>query len=60
MKKSQVLETIQDLPDEFSIEDLIERFIVLQKIDVGIQQADDNKIYTEEKAKKKLEIFIVE
>ena len=58
MKKSQVLETIQDLPDEFSIEDLIERFIVLQKIDVGIQQADDNKIYTEERAKKKLEKWL--
>lgn len=38
MKKTQLLETIQDMPEEFSVNELIERLIVLQKIEEGQQQ----------------------
>ena len=38
MKKTQLLETVQDMPEEFSVDDLMERLMILQKIEEGQQQ----------------------
>jgi len=38
--KQKVLQAVHDLPDDASIEDAIERLVLLAKIDRGIQQAD--------------------
>ncbi len=52
MKKAQLIEIIQDMPEEFSVDDLIERLIILQQIDKGRQQIQAGKFYTEEEAKR--------
>jgi hypothetical protein len=54
MRKSTVIESISELPDEFSIEEIIERLIIIEKIEKGRQQVKDGKINTEEQAKEKL------
>lgn len=54
MKKSQLLEAIQDMPDDVSIDELMERLIVTQKIERGQQQVKEGKVYSEIEAKKKL------
>lgn len=54
MKKAQLLETIQDMPEEFSVDELMERLIILQKIEEGQQQIQAGQFYTEDEAKKKL------
>ena len=38
--KEKMLKSIQCLPDDASIEDAMERFLFLAKVDKGIQQAD--------------------
>ena len=38
--KQKVLQAVQGLPDDASIEDAIQRLVLLAKIDRGIQQAD--------------------
>ena len=58
MNKNQVIDSIQDMPDEFSVDDLIERFIVLRKIEEGRDQSKEGKFYTEEEAKKKLQRWL--
>lgn len=58
MKKSQILETIQSMPEEFSVDELIERLMVLHKIEEGQQQVQSGKVYSEEEAKKKLEKWL--
>lgn len=58
MKKTQLLETIQDMPDEFSVDDLIERLLILQKIEEGQRQISEGKSYSEEEAKKKMEKWL--
>ena len=50
--------TIQDLPEEFSIEVLFEKLLILQKIEEAQQQVSRGKIYTEEQAKAKLEKWL--
>ncbi len=54
MRKSTVIESISKLPDEFSIDEIIERLIILEKIDKGRQEVKDGKINTEDQAKSKL------
>lgn len=58
MKKTQLLETIQDMPEEFSVDELMERLLILQKIEEGKQQIQAGQFYTEEEAKKKLEKWL--
>lgn len=54
MKKSTVIESINQLPDEFSIDDIIERLIIIEKIEKGRQEVKDGKVNSEEQAKAKL------
>jgi hypothetical protein len=54
MKKSSVLDSISKLPDEFSIDEIIERLIVIEKIEKGRTQIKEGKINSEEEAKEKL------
>lgn len=58
MKKAQLIEQIQDFPEEFSLDDLIERLLVLEKIEEGQQQVREGKVYLEKEAKKKLEKWL--
>ena len=54
MQKAQLLDTVQQFPDEFSIESLIEHLIVLEKIAIGRKQVEEGKVFTEEQAKQRL------
>jgi hypothetical protein len=38
--KEKALQAIQDLPEEASIEDAMERLLFLAKVEKGLQQAD--------------------
>lgn len=56
--KKELLQTIDDLPDEFSLDDLLDRFIVLQKIEIGLEQSQLGKTYSTKQAKEKLEKWL--
>ncbi len=58
MKKSQVLKILQAMPDEFPVDALIEKLMLLQKIEEGQKQVQAGQVYTEEEAKKKLEKWL--
>lgn len=44
LKKEEVLEIVKGLPEQFSIDDLIDKIILLQKIETGLKQSDDNQV----------------
>ncbi|MGV3538759.1 MAG: hypothetical protein ACO1OQ_03055 [Rufibacter sp.] len=54
VSKAKALESIQTLPEHFSIDELVERLIVIQKIEEGQRQASEGKVYSTEDAKRKL------
>ena len=54
MRKSTVIEIISKLPEEVSVDEIIERLIVLEKIERGQQQVKEGKVNTEDEAKAKL------
>ncbi len=50
--KDKAIEVINSLPEEFSIEELMDRLILLNKIETGIKQATSGETYTSDEAKK--------
>lgn len=52
--KEKVLETISDLPETFSLDEIIDRLILLEKIENGLHQVQDGKTYAQEEVKRKL------
>jgi hypothetical protein len=42
MRRAEIINTIQGMPDEFSAEKLFERILVLQQIDDGLAQVVQN------------------
>ena len=58
MRKSAVIESISKLPDEFSMDEIIERFVIIEKIEKGRQQVKAGQINTEEQAKARLDKWL--
>ena len=58
IKKSKLIATIKDLPAQFSIDDLLDRIILLQKIEIGLEQSEKGKINTTLQAKTKLKKWL--
>ncbi len=52
--KKTLLRSLENLPDKFSLDDLLDRIILLQKIDIGMEQSQAGQTHTTEQAKKKL------
>ena len=48
LTKVKVLKAIKQLPDEFSIDEMIDRMILLEKIEIGIAQADRGEVIDDE------------
>lgn len=54
LTKEQVINSLKDMPDKFSIDDLMDKLILLQKIEIGLEQSEKGQVYTVEEAKEML------
>ncbi len=52
MKKTTVLSALNELPKEFNLDELLERLLVIEKIDEGLKEAKAGKTVSHENAKK--------
>jgi hypothetical protein len=57
--KEQLIETIKQLPPEFSVDEVMERIFVLEKIETGLQQSQKGKVTPDEDLDKKLPKWLV-
>jgi hypothetical protein len=58
MKKETVIAGIKDLPKEFSLEQIIERLIFIDKVEQGRQAVEEGRTYTHEEAKQRLKKWL--
>ena len=58
LTKKEVLKSLKDLPEEFMVDDAIDRLIVLHKMNKGRQEIKEGKGLTTEQAKKKLKKWL--
>ena len=52
MKKTTIINALNELPKEFDLDDFLERLIVIEKIDQGMQEAKAGKTISRDKVKK--------
>jgi hypothetical protein len=58
LTKQKLIKAISGLPDIFSLEEVIDRIVLLQKIEIGIEQADKGQSISTMQAKKKLKKWL--
>ena len=58
LTKSNVIKTITKFPERFSVDDLVYKMILLDKIEKGLQQADNNQVISDEELDKKIEEWL--
>ena len=56
--KKEVLKSLKELPDEFSVDEAIDRLILLHKINKGREEIKQGKGLRTEQAKKKLKKWL--
>ena len=54
LTKEQVMNSLKDMPDKFSIDDLVDKLILMQKIEIGLEQSKKGQVYIVEEAKEML------
>ncbi len=53
-RKQNILKAVQDLPDDTTIEDAMERLYLLLKVEKGCNQADSGKTISHAEAEKRM------
>lgn len=54
MDKSTALHTLNEMPQQFDLEELFERLIVIEKIEKGREDSRQGKTFTHEQVREKL------
>ncbi|MCY7408775.1 MAG: hypothetical protein LH473_00750 [Chitinophagales bacterium] len=54
LTKTQVIEGLQNLPEEISVDDLFERFLLINKIEEARKLSKQGLSFSEEEAKEKM------
>jgi hypothetical protein len=55
MTKQKLLETVGQMPDNFDLDELIERLIVIEKIDKAMDNVVMGRVVADEEARKRIE-----
>ena len=58
MTKTLVSEAVREMPDEFSIDDLVEKLMLIQSFEEGRQQYQTGNVFTHQEVGQKLEKWL--
>jgi hypothetical protein len=58
MNKATAIKTIEKLPSDFSMDELFEKLLFVQKVEEGMKDADKGKVFSASEAKKKLKKWL--
>ncbi len=59
LTKEKLIETIRQLPPNFSVDEIIDRIYLLEKIETGLQQSTDGQVTPDDEIEKKLPKWLV-
>ncbi|MEQ8553639.1 MAG: hypothetical protein RIC06_20835 [Cyclobacteriaceae bacterium] len=54
MNKQAAINSLKDMPQDFELDELIERLVVIEKIEKGRKDVESGQSYAHEEAKDKL------
>ncbi|MEB2786463.1 hypothetical protein [Algoriphagus persicinus] len=55
ISREKVLEAVKNMPKEFSIDDLMDKLLLLNKIEIGLDQSKSGETFTADEAKKMIQ-----
>lgn len=58
LTKEKIIEAIKDMPNKFSVDDLLDRIMLLQKIEIGLEQSEAGKVTSTDEAKQRLQKWL--
>jgi hypothetical protein len=58
LTKEKIIKLIENMPDKFSIEEVIERIVLLQKIEIGLEQSENGETYSTEELRMELKKWL--
>ncbi|MHA3788109.1 hypothetical protein ACX0HA_07860 [Flavobacterium hauense] len=58
LTKEKIIEAIKDMPNKFSVDDLLDRIMLLQKIEIGLEQSDSGNVMSTDEAKQRLQKWL--
>ena len=58
LTKDKVIKTIDRLPDNFTVDQLVEEIVVLNKIEEGLKDIEDGRVFTTDQVKQELEAWL--
>jgi hypothetical protein len=54
LTRAQVFDTVEKLPERVSLDELIDKLIFIEKVNIGLEQSGNEMVCSEEEAIKKL------
>ena len=51
MNRDKAINTIQNFPQEFELDDMLEKLIFTEKVEIGLKQLEEGKTILHEKVK---------
>lgn len=48
LTQTKVIKAVKQLPNEFSIDELVDRMILLEKVEMGITQSESGQVISDE------------
>ena len=58
LSKEKVISTISKFPEKFSLDQVIEKLIFLDKIEKGLEDSDNDRVISEEEVEEKMKEWL--
>lgn len=58
LTKEKIIKSIDNMPDKISSEEVIERLVLLQKIEIGLEQSENGETYSTEELRMELKKWL--
>lgn len=54
MNKAKVIETLEQFPEEFTTEELLDKLLFIEKVEQGLKDVEENNVISLEEAKERI------
>ena len=54
LTRTQVFDTLEKMPEQFSIDQLFDKLLFINKVEIGLAQSENRQVNSKEQAKQKL------
>jgi len=58
LTKDKVKKTIDKLPENFTVDQLVEELVILNRIDEGLKDIDEGRVFTTDQVKEELRTWL--